>query len=43
MLALAPLPPLVAFQLLVLVSLALTGPFAYLYARRLGAGAWERS
>ena len=38
MLALAPLPPLAAFQLLVLVSLALTGPFAYLYARRLGAG-----
>jgi len=38
MLALAPLPPLTAFQLLVLISLALTGPFAYLYARRLGAG-----
>ena len=38
MLALAPFPPLTAFQLLVLVSLALTGPFAYLYARRLGAG-----
>jgi len=38
MLALAPLPPLTAFQLLVLVSLALAGPFAYLYARRLGAG-----
>jgi hypothetical protein len=38
MLALAPLPPLTAFQLLVLVSLALTGPLTYLYARRLGAG-----
>ncbi len=37
MLALAPLPPFLAFQLLVLVSLALTGPLAYLYARRLGA------
>jgi hypothetical protein len=38
MLALAPLPPLVAFQLLVLVALSLTGPLAYLYCRRLGAG-----
>ncbi|HZO08808.1 MAG TPA: hypothetical protein VFC77_05485, partial [Myxococcota bacterium] len=38
MLALAPLPSLIAFQLLVLISLALTGPIAYLYARRLGAG-----
>ncbi len=37
MLALAPLAPLTAFQLLVLGSLALTGPLAYLYARRLGA------
>lgn len=36
MLALAPLPPLVAFQLLVLGSLALVGPLAYLYLRRLG-------
>ena len=39
MLALAPLPPFSAFQALVLVSLGLTGPLAYLYARRLGAGA----
>jgi hypothetical protein len=38
MLALAPLPPLVAFQLLVLASLALAGPLAYLYCCRLGAG-----
>jgi hypothetical protein len=38
MLALAPLPPLLAFQLLVLVSLSLAGPLAYLYCRRLGAG-----
>ncbi len=38
-LLLAPLPPLVGFQLLVLVSLALTAPLAYLYARRLGAQA----
>jgi len=38
MLALAPLPPLHAFQLLVLASLALAGPFACLYCRRLGAG-----
>jgi hypothetical protein len=37
MLALAPLPPFTAFQALVLVSLGLTGPLAYLYARRLGA------
>ncbi len=39
MLALAPLSPFTAFQALVLVSLGLTGPLAYLYARRLGAGA----
>jgi hypothetical protein len=38
MLALAPLPPFAAFQLLVLISLGLAGPLAYLYARRLGAG-----
>jgi hypothetical protein len=38
MLALAPLSPFTAFQVLVLVSLGLTGPLAYLYARRLGAG-----
>src|SRR5262245_35689116 len=37
MLLLAPLPELVAFQLLVLVSLGLAAPLAYLYARRLGA------
>ena len=37
MLLLAPLAPEAAFQLLVLVSLALTGPLAFLYARRLGA------
>ena len=37
MLLLAPLPPEAAFQLLVLVSLGLTGPIAFLYARRLGA------
>jgi hypothetical protein len=37
MLALAPLPPLAAFQVLVLVSLSLTGPLSFLYARRLGA------
>src|SRR5215831_4989970 len=37
MLLLAPLPPETAFQLLVLVSLGLTGPIAFLYARRLGA------
>ena len=38
MLLLAPLAPEVAFQALVLISLALTGPLAYLYARRIGAG-----
>ena len=38
MLALSALPPFAAFQLLVLVSLALTGPLAYVYLRRLGAG-----
>lgn len=37
MLALSPLPPLQAFQALVLASLALAGPLAFLYARRLGA------
>jgi len=37
MLLLAPLPPEAAFQLLVLVSLALSGPLAFAYARRLGA------
>jgi hypothetical protein len=37
MVALAALPPLAAFQLLVLLSLALTGPLVYLYLRRLGA------
>ena len=37
MVALAPLPPLVAFQALVLLSLGATGPLVYLYARRLGA------
>jgi hypothetical protein len=37
MLALAALAPFTAFQALVLVSLGLTGPLAYLYARRLGA------
>jgi hypothetical protein len=36
--ALAPLPPLVAFQALVLASLALAGPLVFLWARRLGAG-----
>ena len=35
--ALAPLAPLTAFQLLVLVSLGLSGALAYPYARRLGA------
>ncbi len=39
MLALSPLPPLVAFQLLVLTSLATSGPLVFLYLRRLGAGA----
>lgn len=37
MLALALLPPFHAFQVLVLLSLALCGPLAYAYARRLGA------
>ncbi len=37
MVGLAPLPPLVAFQALVLLSLGATGPLVYLYARRLGA------
>jgi hypothetical protein len=37
MLALAPLPPLAAFQLLVLVSLGAASLLAYFYARRLGA------
>lgn len=36
MVALAVLPPLDAFQCLVLVSLALAGPLVYLLARRLG-------
>jgi hypothetical protein len=36
-LALAPLAPFTAFQLLVLTSLALLGPLTFLYARRLGA------
>jgi hypothetical protein len=35
--ALATLPPFVAFQVLVLVSLALAGPLTYAYTRRLGA------
>ena len=35
--ALVPLPPLAAFQALVLLSLGLTGPLVFLYARRLGA------
>lgn len=37
MVALTPLPPLAAFQALVLLSLGLTGPLVFLYARRLGA------
>jgi len=37
MIALAPLPPLVAFQALVLLSLGLTGPLVYRYVRGLGA------
>jgi len=37
MAALTLVPPFTAFQLLVLVSLALAGPLAFLYARRLGA------
>jgi hypothetical protein len=39
MAALAPLQPFVAFQLLVLASLALTGPLTFLYARWVGAEA----
>ncbi len=39
MVVLSRLPPLVAFQVLVLVSLTLSGPLVYLYARRLGAEA----
>ena len=38
MVALTPLAPFGAFQLLVLASLALVGPLTFLYARRLGAG-----
>ena len=38
MVALTPLAPFAAFQLLVLASLALVGPLTFLYARRLGAG-----
>lgn len=34
---LSPLAPFAAFQVLVLASLALTGPLVFLYARRLGA------
>jgi hypothetical protein len=37
MMALTPLAPFIAFQVLVLVSLALTAPIGFLYARRLGA------
>ncbi len=37
MVAVSPLPPFTAFQVLVLVSLGLAGPFAYLYLRRLRA------
>jgi hypothetical protein len=37
MAALTPLAPFTAFQALVLLSLALTGPFGFAYARRLGA------
>jgi hypothetical protein len=37
MIALTPLAPVLAFQALVLLSLCLAGPIAYLYARRLGA------
>ena len=37
MTVLTPLAPFAAFQLLVLVSLALCGPLGFLYARRLGA------
>ena len=42
MIALAPLPPLAAFQALVLLSLGAAGPLVYLYARRLGAGLGRR-
>jgi hypothetical protein len=38
MIALAPLDPFSAFQILVLVSLALTAPIGFVYARRVGAG-----
>jgi len=38
MIALGVLPPLDAFQVLVLLSLALTGPLVFLLARRLGTG-----
>ncbi len=37
MMALTPLAPFSAFQVLVLLSLALTAPIGFLYARRLGA------
>jgi hypothetical protein len=37
MVALSPLPDALAFQVLVLVSLALAGPLLYAYVRRLGA------
>jgi hypothetical protein len=37
--ALTPLAPFAAFQILVLASLALSGPLVFLYARRLGADA----
>src|SRR5512139_1957017 len=37
MLALAPLEPLVAFQVLVIASLGLAGVLTFLWARRLGA------
>jgi hypothetical protein len=37
MVALTPLPPFLAFQALVLLSLGLAGPLVFLYARRLGA------
>jgi hypothetical protein len=36
--ALTPIAPFAAFQVLVLVSLGLVGPLVYLYVRRLGAG-----
>jgi hypothetical protein len=38
MLVLAPLPPFVAFQLLVLLSLATTAALSFVYVRTLGAG-----